>query len=45
MESREPTVVVTSELHTSQTYLFPKSLPRVPTFFLITPIGVVQRLR
>jgi hypothetical protein len=34
----ELTVDVISEEHTSQTYLMPPSVPRVPVFFLITPI-------
>jgi hypothetical protein len=34
----EHTVDVMSEEQTSQTYLTPPSVPRVPVFFLITPM-------
>ena len=32
------TVEVMSDEHTSQTYLMPPSVPRVPVFFLMTPM-------
>ena len=32
------TVEVMSDEHTSQTYLVPPSVPRVPVFFLMTPM-------
>jgi hypothetical protein len=33
------TVEVMSDEHTSQTYLMPPSVPRVPVFFLMTPMA------
>jgi hypothetical protein len=38
------TVEVISDEHTSQTYLMPPSVPRVPVFFLITPIVSLWRV-
>ncbi len=35
-----PTVDVISDEQTSQTYLIPPSVPRVPVFFLITPMAL-----
>ena len=35
---RMRTVDVMSDEHTSQTYLVPPSVPRVPVFFLMTPM-------
>jgi hypothetical protein len=37
----ELTVEVMSDEHTSQTYLMPPSVPRVPVFFLMTPMAEV----
>jgi len=39
--SMQHTVEVMSEEHTSQTYLMPPSVPRVPVFFLMTPMVCV----
>jgi hypothetical protein len=38
------TVDVISDEHTSQTYLIPPSVPRVPVFFLITPMVSLWRV-
>jgi hypothetical protein len=35
---------VISDEHTSQTYLMPPSVPRVPVFFLMTPMPPHYRL-
>jgi hypothetical protein len=43
--SNEPTVDVISAEHTSQTYLMPPSVPRVPVFFLITPMLALVRVQ
>ena len=41
----EPTVDVISDEHTSQTNLIPPSVPRVPVFFLMTPILPLYRVQ